>query len=343
VALRAGLFRALGIFGASLLLWWMIGYSTFLGSARGEGFFRINSLAFLNPGYGSTASFSLVLNSLPSLQARQFFSEEGEGFAYIGFVGIVGVVALILFLKSQWKSLNFKKWIPVVGVSSALFLVALSHRIAVVRREVELPIPEPLVELRQVFRVASRFSWLLYYLLLILGWVALSRITRRFRFGIPILALVVFIGTMDQWEGILETRSRIVSTQMRVSQLATPAWESVGESVSRMYLVPTFDVQANEVPEGAERWLKDEKWSDLIRFGAEHRLITNFAYVGRPVTKQVNQANSYLDKAFASQSLPRRSVLFFASEEQWTTVKRTLRGGDSARRLGDFFIIVTGD
>jgi hypothetical protein len=340
---RHSLIRVLGISAPSILLWWMIGYSTFLGAARGEGFFRINALAFLNPGYNSTDSFSLLLDNVTSLRLRQFFSEEGEGFAYLGFVGIVGLTALCVYVVMHWSHLNRRKWIPIVGISGLLFLLALSHRIAIVRREVQLPIPEALVELRQVFRVANRFSWLSYYLILLVGWVALCRLTKRFRYGPLILGALVLAGTIDQSHGLVEARSRVVDGPTRFSELTSTEWRSVGESVTRMYLVPTFDVQANEVPEGAERWLKDQRWSDLIGFGAEHRLTTNFAYVGRPVSKQVDQANSYLDKAFASQSLPRKSVLFFASEEQWTTVKRTLRGGDSARHLGDFFIIVTGD
>lgn len=339
---RNSIFRVLGILSASVLLWWVIGYSTFLGSARGEGFFRINALAFFNPQYSSTESFSLILNSVPLIGSRQFFSQEGEGFAYIGLVGIVAMFALLVYTVSRWPRLNAKRWIPITGTSGFLFLIALSNRIAVVRQEVTIAVPEILVDWRQVFRAANRFSWLAYYLLLVLGWVALTRLTRRFRFGVFLLAFIVTIGSLDQREGILEARSRIANASPRVSELAAPKWREIGESVSRMYLIPTFDVQSDSIPEGADEWLNDGKWSDLIRFGAEHRLTTNFAYVGRPVTRQVEQANSYLAKALADQMLPRRSVLFFASEAEWISAQLALQADDFASRLGNYFIIVTG-
>ncbi|NDC49729.1 MAG: hypothetical protein EBZ61_11755, partial [Micrococcales bacterium] len=94
-------------------VWYLLGYSTFLGSAQGEGFFRLNTLAFFNPGFGPRTSYSLLLDQVPSLSARSFFAEEGEGFAYLGLLGLAGCVALLLGSRDWVHVIRRRENIPI--------------------------------------------------------------------------------------------------------------------------------------------------------------------------------------------------------------------------------------
>lgn len=338
------LLNVLKLGAASLAVWWAIGYHAFTGSSKGVGFFRLNGLALINPDFGGAQSYSLIIGSIPFVRNRAFFAEEGEGFLFLGIIGIIGALNLVaLAIFRQQQQLRVLNWKPLVALSLVFLMFAISHKVVFARREISLPVPQLLVDWRQTFRAATRFGWLPYYLTLIFGWAATSIAVRRTRLRSLLLVLLVLVGFLDQWKGVSEIRKVFDNSSVVSRTLLTSEWRHLGSKVDSMYLVPTFDLQDDDhVPE-ARYWLDDEKWRGLIRFGAEFNLATNFAYVGRPVTKQVDQANLYLEEAFANQVLPRKSLLFFASEEQWHTAQLALRPGDNSRRLGDYLIIVTGD
>ena len=326
----------------SALVWWLIGYSTFAGSARGVGFFRLNALAFLNPRYLPSASFSQSLDKVPFLTGRTFFAYEGEGFGYLGLVGILGVAAILASLPKWWTRRNWSRFAPLTGISVFLLMVAFSDRIAIVRREIQLPIPQLLIDARQVFRVANRFSWVAYYLLLVLGWIAICQLSRRTRVTIVALPLILALGIWDQSVGMTSSRS-IILDERRQLTLQSAEWGAIGKSITKMYLVPTFDLQtdADENPPSVEVWLTNSRWADLIAFGAEHQLVTNFAYVGRPVTKQVKSANSQSSEMLEQGRIPRDSILFFALESDWLAASKSVQLEDISKQLDGYFIIVT--
>ncbi len=334
--------QVLTLLTVSVLVWWLIGYYTFAGSARGVGFFRINALAFLNHRYLPSASFSQSLDNVPFLTGRTFFAYEGEGFGYLGLVGILGIAAILATLPKWWTRRNWLLFAPLTGISAFLLFVALSDRIALARREIQLPIPQLLIDARQVFRVANRFSWVAYYLLLVLGWFAVCYISRRTRLSIVALPLILSFGIFDQSVGMTSSRS-IILNERRQLTLQSAEWAVIGKSTTKMYLVPTFDVQtdANENPPSVEEWMTNSRWSDLIAFGAEHQLVTNFAYVGRPVTKQVESANSQLSEMLEQGRIPRDSILFFALESDWLAARKGVQPGDISKQLDGYFIIVT--
>ena len=334
--------QVLALLTVSALVWWLIGYATFAGSARGVGFFRLNALAFLNPRYLPSDSFSQILDKVPFLTGRTFFAYEGEGFGYLGLVGILGVAAILASLPKWWTRRNWLFFAPLVGVSVFLLIVALSDRIALVRREIQLPIPQLLIDTRQVFRVANRFSWVAYYLLLVLGWIAICYLSRRTRLTIVALPLILSFGILDQLVGVTSSRS-IILDERRQLTLQSAEWGAIGKSITKMYLVPTFDLQtdADENSPSVEVWLTNSRWADLIAFGAEHQLVTNFAYVGRPVTKQVKSANSQLSEMLEQGRIPRDSILFFALESDWLAASKSVQLEDISKQLDGYFIIVT--
>ena len=337
--LRTIVLQIAGLTSLSGITFWALGYLTYQSSSSGVGFFRLNALAFFNPGFNPTDSFSSVLDRVPSFTARQFFAEEGEGFGYLGLVGVIGIMALIFSIPRWLNRRNLQVFAPLIGVAVFLFAVALSDRVAIVRREIQLPIPQVLVDVRQVFRAATRFSWVAYYLLLVLGWIAICKLTRRARIAAIALPLILVLGVVDQWGGVTKSRAMIVE-ERRQSTFRSVEWENVGRSATKMYLVPTFDIQADDSAPIVEAWLADSRWADLIAFGAEHQLITNFTYSARPVTRQVELANAQLSEMLRQRKIPRSSILFFALKSDWLVASKSLRPGDIAKSLDGYFIIV---
>lgn len=319
----------------------LLGYYRFIGAAQGEGFFRLNALAFFNPGYESEQSFSLLLDRIPSLKTRQFFAEEGEGFAYLGMTGVIGVAAMVFTSRTLIKNTNKYRAFPIVGLAIGLYLVALSNKIALVRREFEIPVPQVLLDARQVFRVANRFSWLTYYILLIFGWIIIVRLSRRFRIGRILLAALLIFSLLDQWNGILSVRSRIASPEANRNEMNTAEWARIGAANTRMYLLPTFDLQHDPPPAGAEVWLTDDRWRALIDFGADHNLITNFAYVGRPVYDKAETSTASIRHLVARNQVPARSILFVASKAEWLRAQQVMTNDSFAGVVDGMNVIVT--
>lgn len=319
---------------------WALGYLTYQSSSSGVGFFRLNALAFFNPGFNPTESFSSVLDGIPSFTTRQFFAEEGEGFGYLGLVGVIGIVALIFSIPRWLNHRNLQVFSPLVGVAAFLFAVALSDRVAIVRREIQLPIPQVLVDVRQVFRAATRFSWVAYYLLLVLGWIAICKLTRRARIAAIALPLILVLGVADQWGGVTKSRTNIVEVR-RQSTFKSVEWETFGRSATKMFLVPTFDLQEDDSAPIVEAWMAESRWADLVAFGAQHQLITNFTYSPRPVTRQVELANAQLSEMLREKDIPRNSILFFALESDWLAASKSVQIGDISKQLDGYLIIVT--
>ena len=333
--------RRVGFLGAiSVITLWLSGYLSYQDSTQGVGFFRLNAMAFFNPRYLQSESFSQILDKVPFFSNRTFFVYEGEGFGYLGIIGVLGIAVLLFSFRKWCSRRNWRIFAPLVSIAVVLFAIALSDRIAFVRREIQLPLPQMLIDARQVFRAATRFSWVAYYLLLVLGWIAICQIARRARVTTIALPLILAFGVADQWAGTTNSRDVILG-ERRQSSLQSLEWKTIADSANKMYLVPTFDLQSDENPPVVEVWLTSYRWADLIAFGAEQQLVTNFAYSSRPVTKQVESANAQLSEMLVQGKIPRNSILFFALESDWLAASKSVQLGDISTQLDGYFIIVT--
>lgn len=324
-----------------LTMWWILGYSTYLGQARGVGFFRLNSASFVNPESGGNLSFSRLLSRAPIIGDRDWFAEESEGFGYLGLIGLFGIAAIAVDARYWRSKIRTGTNAPIIGAAVVLALTAISNRVAFIRREFEIPVPSVLLEARQVFRVANRFSWLAYYLLLIVGWIALVRVARRVRLGPALLVLVLVTGAWDQWAGVSNIRTSIISSPIPPGRLDSSMWEQIGDSVTRLLLVPTFDVQDDSPMASTELWNREARWRRLIEFAVRHQLDTNFAYLGRPATRQVLRSNADLRDQIAEQRVLPNSLLVFADRNEWANTTRILGSHATSMKLDELYIIVT--
>ncbi len=336
--------RAFSGFGfavaAALGSLWVLGFFAFRDSASGYGFFRVNAAAFVNPGYSPTESFSGLLDRFGSLRARQFATEEGEGFAYVGLAPLVALPALAVALvagRMRWLRRNA----ALAVVTVVLFAIAVSNRVVVVRRELTYWWPDVLLDARQVFRSSGRFAWLLAYVLAIAGWIALSRYSRRLgRLASVALVAIAAVHVVDIVPGIRTTHETLSAAKPDRSTFDSEAWSDVTRDRPAMSIVPTFDIQADGHGPAASYWIDSGRWYDIIRFGARRNLGLNFAYVGRPVVDEVRRANERNAQTVLMGRPEPGTVYLFADESDWNAARAKIADAKDAFVLDEYFVIV---
>jgi hypothetical protein len=318
-----------------------LGYWEIRNSAVGVGFFRLNVLAFFNPRFSAQDSFSFLLSHFGPLRARPLVAEEGEGFQYLGLGAILTVPFLVVYIARNRAAILWKRLFPVLLACIFLFLVALSNHVVFIRHEFVYPLPESILNLRQVFRAATRFAWPLYYLLTLAGIVATVRLARRFRTATILVLVLVSVHFFDQLPGLVLAQHALSTEYPYQSPLIDPAWNEIGSSYRKINLVPTFDLQSNDLSHDASIWVESGNWLDLVRFAAKNGLATNFAYVGRPVTKYVSRDNAKMTREIASGELETNTVYVFSNIEFWNIARNQLRDGSRAIVLNGFYIILS--
>jgi len=317
---------------------WLLGYTTLSDNAIGVGFFRSTLLGFLKPGASAEHTFSSFSN-LPGNDLRvEFLTDTGESYLYLGLAGVIGLAAIVVTARKSMRNLSLA---PILVVATLAFLAALSNQIAIPGGDLIVPSPAWLTESRQIFRAAPRFAWIPYYLLIALGWRAINFVNQNYRLLRLFVVGISVVGILDQATGVGFVRDHFVRGQIRPTALQSPSWELLAKRAEKMYLVPTFDVQDDSRQLGADFWRHSDKWVDLIEFGAKHDLITNFAYLGRPVSEYVRVSNASLQAEFNSGQLPNNSILFFAYESDWRKIIPMLGSGDRALILDGLPIIAT--
>ncbi len=314
------------------------GYASYSNSAIGSGFFRLNPLAFLNPGYSPSGSFSLMTNTVLPLTIRNFFAEEWESFQYIG----LGVVLLLpIFCISVWRSRNDllkTRWMPIGVISILLFFFALSNQITFAHLELDYWWPDIFLYLRGVFRAASRFGFALYYLIMLGSIVSVSRMFSK-KMAAIILGLLLTVSLVDQYSGLRQSHKDLSSITPIEKTLIDNEWNQISKGYSRLVIDKNFDLQVDgAVPISARVF--SENWFSLASFAADHQLSTNFGYVPRPIQTFIRDEDLRVEKELLSGSLDRNTIYLISNEKDWTRYKELLGDKGRALILDGFFVIV---
>jgi len=315
------------------------GYLEYGGSAKGTGFFRLNALAFLNPGFSAQDSFSFVLNHFGSLRVRQLVAEEGEGFQYLGLGTIITIPLLVVYMVRRRSAMWWRTVVPLLSVCIFLFLVAMSNRIVLVRHEFYYWLPGSVLDLRQTFRAATRFAWPLYYLLTLAGVVAVVRLVHRVRIATILVLILVSIHLLDQLPGVVYAHRELSTAMPYRSPLVDPEWSDMGKTHTKINLFPNFDLQVDEDPPDAVFW--EGIWYHFARFAVENRLSTNFAYIPRPVTEYLERDNAKMLRELTSGNLEPGAIYLLSNVKTWRAARKHLNNKSRALVLDGFYIILS--
>ena len=319
---------------------WVMGYLSMRSSITGSNFFRLNAIAWLNPGYSDDGSFSLILNNFGNARLRHIFSEEWEGFQYLGTVVIGGVLLGIVNLKNRGTLRNWREHAPIAVAVGGLIVFAYSNQIAVLQQEINYWWPSQLLQLRQVFRGATRFGWPAYYLVTLFAIVQISRFcsAKKLKVGVFIAAALMLV---EAAPGIAYVRSEISDSKAYLSSIQDTKWSEVALDHSRVVVYPNFDLQIGEVTGDSKVWLN--RWFDLAKFAVDNDMSTNFGYVPRPLTEYISEQDQRILNELVSGVLQPRTIYVLANESVWENFSQMNSGTADAYELDGYFILVTKD
>ena len=319
---------------------WVMGYLSMRSSITGSNFFRLNAIAWLNPGYSDDGSFSLILNNFGNARLRHIFSEEWEGFQYLGTVVIGGVLLGIVNLKNRGTLRNWREHAPIAVAAGGLIVFAYSNQIAVLQQELNYWWPSQLLQLRQVFRGATRFGWPAYYLVTLFAIVQISRFcsAKKLKVGVFIAAALMLV---EAAPGIAYVRSEISDSKAYLSSIQDAKWSEVALDHSRVVVYPNFDLQIGELTGDSKVWLN--RWFDLAKFAVDNDMSTNFGYGPRPLTEYISEQDQRILNELESGVLQPRTIYVLANESVWENFSQMNSRTADAYELDGYFILVTKD
>lgn len=315
-----------------------MGYLEYGSSSKGTGFFRLNAAAFFNPEFSAQDSFSFILNHFGPVRVRQFAAEEGEGFGYLGLGTILTIPLLVAYVIKHRSATWWRTVFPLLSVCVFLFLVALSNRVVFVRHEFTYPLPDSILNLRQIFRAATRFAWPMYYLLTLAGVVALVRLVSVRVAVTSVALLLVGIHILDQLPGLAYAHRELSSQPPYRSPLVDPEWNNLAKNYTKINLFPNFDLQVGEGSPDAEFW--NTKWYYFARFAVENGLVTGFGYFNRPVTRYLVQDNIKMTRELTSGDLEADVMYVLSNPETWKTAREHLDDKSRALVLDGYYLIL---
>jgi hypothetical protein len=333
-AIRTGIAPAL----SAVLAFVLSGFLAYTGSAGGAGFYRLNVFAFLNPGYSSNGSFSLLVNTIIPESRKNLFAEEWEGFQYLGLGVIIAIPFLTLLAWRERRNLIRSSWLPIALSACLLFAVALTNQVTLLQFEISYWWPNVLLQFRQIFRGASRFGFALYYLITLGSIVSLSKIFSK-RNATIVLGLLLAVSLADQSAGLRQSHRDLAAEIPFVSALIDTQWIEIAENHSKLIIDKNFDLQIEgAVPLNARIFA--DNWYSLDRYAVEHHMSTNFGYVARQIQAFVKSEDARVAAELASGELDSKAIYLISNEKDWTRYKDLVGKNGRALILDGFFVIV---
>jgi len=339
--LRAASVEVLCVALATVIVLAVAGHLTYLsgGSIKGPELLRASPITFFNP---SDSNIFFEVRQRLSLPGRTWGSEDSEGFAYLGF----GVIALMPYLVVQTVRLRgallARVW-PLAAILLALFLAALSNKVALGGREYVIDVPNVMIDARKVFRSAARFVWPLAYAVSIAAWTALARWADSTpKAGRNLVLFVVLAVQMVDVLPFLSAQQRLMRSEVSIqSDMTSGTWKSLLSRYDSIKIVPTLDFYENHADSTTEvqAWAESSQLGSVVQFSAENNLKLKFAYVSRPVSQIVEQENDALQAQLDKKDLASGSIYLFATEELW---KRFAPEHGSRAFVVDGYFVILG-
>jgi hypothetical protein len=335
--------QKLSVAAVAPLLWLFagfvfMGYLNYGGSAAGTGFFRLNVLAYFNPGFSWTGSFSRIFELVVPTDHRQLFVEDMEMFQYLGIGALVMLVGLAVYLVQQRKAAWWESNSWLIGALVIMLLVAFSHRIGFAGKEVAYWWPEVLKDTRQVFRAASRFGWPLYYALMLGAVVATFRVLPK-KWAPAAIGAICLFNVIDVLPGVQENHYHITDKQGSIRAQSTQKWETILANKSHVKVFPNFDLQVGNTVPDAE--IFEKNWYLLARLALDHNMSTNFGYVSRPITEHIAREDALIQAVLSVGELDPEVVYIIGNKQTWQQFAEVAGANAKAEEIDGFYVITS--
>ena len=293
----------------------VMGYLEMESTVTGSNFFRLNLISFLNPGFSDTGSFSLLLDTFGADTIRRVFSEEWEGFQYLGTIAIIGVLVGVWRTPRSPRRFAWRQFAPILIVAIGMFLFALSNRVVFLQNEYRYWWPSQLSDLRQIFRGTTRFAWPAYYLLMLFSVVQLSRLIKTSKQQM-LLLVVLFLMLIESSTGIWFARQEMADPVTREDLMLDSAWEKFAEGRKHVIIYPNIDLQVGELLGEAKYW--QTRWLDVALYASKNEMSTNFGYAPRPLTSFIKEQDAQVLSDLESGNLRSHTLYFISDKEKWS-------------------------
>jgi hypothetical protein len=301
----------------------LLGFGNFVGNPTtiGVGRYRLNLLSFVNPG---VENYGFLSNSTAFFRNRSWLSEENEGFAYLG-LGVLLTVVVITFMVALRVVRLRRSHLPIIGVAVMLFLVSLSDHVAIGTRDIALPVPAFLIELRQTFRAATRFSWLAYYLLVISGWYGLTRISERMQkraVALTLLSAVALVQIIDVGPGVLMLHKEIRDNRAEFAPTLAEEWTPLLAKYQQVSIVPSVDANEDDVDLTDEEriWFANDSLAQLAWLASVNDVRLNYSFCSRSCIQSARRSTEQVRNVLANFGPQDGSIYVFVNESEWRRV-----------------------
>jgi hypothetical protein len=289
---------ALGVVAATFLAAFILGYFE-LGagslSAYGFGVWSWNLNGFFNPmSFGSA-----YIKEMATGTGGQY-----EGFSYLGLGNLLILpVALYLFLAKETSPHRLSFGWPFLTATVIYLLFALSNTAYFNDHLLwDIPLSDRLMQLANLFRSSGRFSWPVFYFLVLFGMISL---VRHIRFPVPVLALVVLLQFSDL-QPLIQTKHQAGFAGYQ-SSLQADFWQAAAGTNQHLVIVPA-------------RKLFHE-YEPFAIYAVHNHLTLNLGFFARSDTEAfAAYALQVWDELQANQ--PDAQTIYVLTDEAWIALAR---------------------
>lgn len=289
----------LGYLGSSLasllLVWVTVGYIGLENRetyevAQAYGLYSLNLDALFNPW-----GYSRLLPSYPAVSWHQY-----ESFMYLG-AGVILLVILTVFFGfiriRSLKKANYK--ILLLFIFAFLLLVfSVTNRVTWHDQVVlEMPWPDFLLKLGNIFRASARFFWLVYYFILV---GALYVVWQFFPRKIIAHLLIILAFTIQIYDLRPFLQAKKFKNQTYNIPLSEDSWRAVFKNFGKISFYPPYEAN----------YLSKHDYIYFSRFAAEARNAINLGYVARANGLEINNSRKDIQAKLINNEIQDTSLLF---------------------------------
>lgn len=221
--------EGLVVIGTSILCLWQAGLflvATDSFSIGGYGTFRMNLLSIFD-----ASGWSYILPDIP----ENLGDYEGFNFLGLGALSALLLILLTTIKKKQLLSIH-KHHIFLLLTLILFFIIAITNKISIADSEINIPIPETLLHMANMFRASGRFFWPVYYVLLI---CIISGLIKLYKEKASALLIVFFIiQVVDTSAGWLEKKKHLTeNSKYWQPPFKSEFWNIVPERYDKIRLI----------------------------------------------------------------------------------------------------------
>lgn len=284
-----------------ILIWYVIGLIRFENNEALEvhnsyGLFSTNMNALFN-----AQGFSKFTPQLNFYKVNQY-----EGFSYLG-VGFIVLIIFIFFYKAIfWKKtavlrLDKSKILFSIAVLF-LALFAITNQVTFNDKLLfEIPLPEIILRIGNIFRASGRFIWVFYYSILFYTLIYYSKLNINKYLQITVLTLTLSLQIYDISSMMFRYKETGTFVSKKINQ---QDWIDITKPFKKIITFPPFE----------NNLLTSLDYQDLCFVALKNKLSITCGYVARDIGNTNNEYKKQLEKEL-NEAVFDKNNIFITTEK----------------------------